>query len=191
MTNQNVGYIRVSTSDQTTLRQLQDVKLDRVFEDVYSAMKSAERVGLMECLAYLRRGDTLHIHSIDRLARSLRDLQNIVNGLIKNGITIVFHTENLVFNGNDSPMSILVLQMMGAFAEFERTITRARQREGIDAAMAAGTFKGRPNKWHLSSEVKKMRGAGKTMPEIAKKLDMSVRTAYTLLNRDQNLTVVK
>jgi DNA invertase Pin-like site-specific DNA recombinase len=184
MSNQQIGYIRVSTSDQTTLRQLQDIKLDKVFEDCYGAMKCAEREGLQECLKYLRPGDTLHIHSIDRLARSLRDLQNIVDGLIKNGVTIVFHTEGLVFNGNDSPMSIMILQVMGAFAEFERAITRARQREGIDAAIAAGTFKGRPNKWHLSEKVKLMRKEGIKMHEIANALNMSTKTAYTLLKRE-------
>ena len=179
---QNIGYIRVSTSDQSLLRQLTDVKLDKVFEDKYGAMKAAERDGLMACLDYIRSGDTLHVHSIDRLARSLRDLQAIVDGLVKNGVTIVFHTENLVFNGNDNPMSVLILQMLGAFAQFERSITRARQREGIDAAMAAGTFRGRPNNFHKADEVKRMKLEGVPMQDIAAKFKITTRTAYNLLN---------
>ena len=179
---QNIGYIRVSTSDQSLLRQLTDVKLDKVFEDKYGAMKAAERDGLMACLDYIRSGDTLHVHSIDRLARSLRDLQAIVDGLVKNGVTIVFHTENLVFNGDDNPMSTLILQMLGAFAQFERSITRARQREGIDAAMAAGTFRGRPNNFHKADEVKRMKSEGVPMQDIAAKFKITTRTAYNLLN---------
>jgi len=190
MSNQQIGYIRVSTRDQTTLRQLHDIKLDKVFKDEFSAMKGANRVGLLECIAYLRKGDTLHIHSIDRLARSLRDLQQIVDGLITSGVTIVFHTENLVFNGNDSPMSIMVLQIMGAFAEFERSIARARQREGIDAAVAAGTFKGRPNTFHLADKAKQMRKEGESVKAIAEKLKVSLRTAYTLLEREPALKLV-
>ena len=94
MSGKQIGYIRVSTIDQNTDRQLHGITLDKVFEDKCSG-KDANRPQLKECLSYLRDGDTLHIHSIDRLARSLRDLLNIVEELLGRGVKIIFHKETL------------------------------------------------------------------------------------------------
>jgi DNA invertase Pin-like site-specific DNA recombinase len=80
--------------------------------------------------SFVRKGDTVFCHSMDRLARNLDDLRRIVLGLTERGIRIVFVKENLTFTGEDSPMSNLLLSIMGAFAQFERELIRERQREG-------------------------------------------------------------
>ena len=89
MNNQKVGYIRVSSSEQNTERQLVDVELDRTFKDKVSG-KSRNRPQLKECLAYLRQGDVLYVHSIDRLARNLFDLQSIVKELTDKKVSVIF-----------------------------------------------------------------------------------------------------
>ena len=94
--SQNIGYIRVSTLDQNTERQLADVKLHKIFEDKASG-KDTKRPALAECLRYLRQGDTLLVHSIDRLARNLEDLQKIVRELTDKGVSVRFVKENLIF----------------------------------------------------------------------------------------------
>ena len=139
-----VGYRRVSTVDQKTDRQLEDMELDRVFEDKVSGA-TVKRPGLEQCLEYLREDDTLVVHSIDRLARSLGDLERMVQELNDRGVTIRFVKEGLVFGvGDESPMARLQLQMMGAFAQFERSLIKERQREGIAAAKAKGNSAGVP-----------------------------------------------
>jgi len=98
----NIGYIRVSTVDQNTARQLDGVALQEVFEEKMSAV-TTKRPKLKECMRFLRKGDTLHVHSIDRLARNLADLLSVLNDLIKRFVTIKFHKENLTFTGEDNP----------------------------------------------------------------------------------------
>ena len=142
MTGKDVGYIRVSTTQQNTARQLDGVQLDKVFEEKISG-KSIDRPELKACLVYLREGDCLHVHSMDRLARNLDDLRKIVRDLTKEGIKVRFHKENLIFTGDDSPMSQLLLSMMGAFAEFERSLIKERQLEGIQIAKTKGLYRGR------------------------------------------------
>lgn len=96
MPNQ-VGYIRVSSSEQNTERQLDGIHLDKTFIEKASG-GSRERPQLLAMLEYLRDGDTVHVHSIDRLARNTNDLNDIVNSLNDRGITIIFHKENLTFS---------------------------------------------------------------------------------------------
>lgn len=132
-----VGYIRVSSVTQKTDRQLEGVDLDKVFEEKASA-KDAKRPQLQACLEWLREGDELHIHSLDRLARNLLDLQQIVEELTGKGVVLVSHKEGLRFTGEDDPMSKLLLQMMGAVAEFERALIKERQKEGIAAYKKKG-----------------------------------------------------
>lgn len=182
MTGQRIGYIRVSSEDQNPDRQLDGIHLDRSFVDRASG-KSTERSGLSECLKYIRQGDTLVIHSMDRLARNLDDLRVIVNQLTVDGIRIEFIKEGLTFTGEDSPMSTLLLNVMGAFAEFERSLIRERQREGIDIAKKRGVYKGR--KPTLSqSQIEKIRemsemGIKKTL--IAREFNVSRQTIYGVL----------
>ena len=183
MTGQNIGYIRVSSEGQNTARQLEGIKLDKEFTDTMTG-SIRSRPQLEECLNYVRNGDTLHVHSIDRLARNLRDLQEIIDGLACKGVTVRFHNENLTFSGDDSPMQKLTLHLMGAFAEFERSMIKSRQREGIDAARDAGIALGRRPKLNddeLITRAKKMRADGMKKVEIAKALNLSRPSINKLL----------
>lgn len=139
---QRVGYIRVSTLDQNTERQLEGLDLDKVFRDKASG-KDTKRPQLEAALDYLREGDTLVVHSMDRLARNLDDLRRLVRELTERGVTVQFTKESLTFTGEDSPMATLLLSVMGAFAEFERALIRERQREGIAIAKTKGVYRGR------------------------------------------------
>ncbi len=116
---QRVGYIRVSTTDQNTARQLDGIELDRVFEDKASG-KDARRPQLQELLAYVREGDTVIVHSMDRLARNVDDLRRIVTELSGRGVQVEFRREGVIFTGEDNPMNTLLLTMLGAVAEFLR-----------------------------------------------------------------------
>jgi len=142
MKGQRIGYIRVSAFDQTVDRQLEGVALDKVFTDKASG-KDIDRPQLAAMLSFLREGDTLVVHSMDRLARNLDDLRKLVQLLTRRGIRIEFAHESLAFTGEDSPMANLMLSVMGAFAEFERALIRERQREGIALARQRGAYRGR------------------------------------------------
>lgn len=142
----NIGYVRVSSAEQNNARQLDTVQLDKTFEDQVSG-SSVKRPGLITCLDYLREGDVLHVHSIDRLARNLVELQALVTGLTERGVTVHFHTENIIFgSGEPSALTTLLFQCLGAFAQFERAMIKERQSEGIASAKAAGKHLGRPAK---------------------------------------------
>lgn len=181
---QLVAYIRVSTVDQNTERQLQDsgCTFDEQFVDKASA-KDTKRPQLEACLRHLRRGDTLHVHSIDRLARNLMDLQGIVQDLTGRGIVVVFHKEGLTFNGEGDAMGKLMLQMMGAFAEFERSLIRERQREGIAAAKKAGKRLGRPAKLTEAQarEIRQRAAAGQAKAALAHEYNVNRQTIYNVL----------
>src|ERR1700721_843936 len=131
-----IGYIRVSSVDQNTERQLDGVQLDKTFTDKASG-KDTKRPQLQAALDYLRDGDVLVVHSMDRLARNLDDLRKIVLGLTERGVVVEFVKEHLTFTREDNAMSKLLLSVMGAFAEFERSLISERQREGIALAKKA------------------------------------------------------
>jgi len=149
MTGQRVGYKRVSTIDQNPARQLEGVQVDRPFTDKLSG-KNTDQPQLQEMLAYIREGDTVVVHSLDRLARNLVDLHDIVKTITDKKASVTFVTENLTFTGDDSPLSVLLLQVLGAFAQFHRMIIREAQREGIAIAKREGVYKGK--KKALSTE---------------------------------------
>lgn len=138
MVGQRVGYTRVSSADHNTARQLDGVTLDRTFSD-HASGKDTNRPQLQAALAFIREGDTLVCHSMDRLARNLDDLRRIVTELTKRGVSVEFVKEHLTFTGTDSPMANLPLSVMGAFAQFERELIKERQREGIAVTKAKGT----------------------------------------------------
>jgi len=181
-TGHDIGYIRVSTADQNTVRQLDGIKLYKIFTDKISG-KDTKRPQLEACLEWLREGDTLHVHSIDRLARNLFDLQKIVTDLTGCGVAVKFHKENLTFTGEDNPMQTLQLQMMGAFAEFERALIRERQREGIAIAKKAGKYKGRKRKLNKGQveEIKRLVAGGTSKKAIANHFGISRTTLYSVL----------
>ncbi len=137
-----IGYIRVSSGDQQPARQLDQVAVDRVFTD-YASGKDVDRPQLAHLLAFVRPGDTVVVHSLDRLARNLADLRQLVARLTAQGVRVEFVHEQLTFTGDDSPMAHLMLSVMGAFAEFERAPLRERQREGIALAKQRGVYRGR------------------------------------------------
>lgn len=139
----DIAYIRVSSEDQNTARQeFPGVPLRKTFTDAAPGSRRA-RTGLAAALDFLREGDTLHVHSIDRLARDLHHLQELIDDLTGRGVTVRFHREGLIFDGTHDSMNRLMLQMLGAFAEFERARIRERQAEGIAKAKARGVYKGR------------------------------------------------
>jgi DNA invertase Pin-like site-specific DNA recombinase len=174
-----IGYIRVSTVDQNTDRQLAGLDLDKVFEEKASG-KDTNRPQLALALDYLREGDTLVVHSMDRLARNLDDLRRIVLGLTKRGVRVEFKKECLTFTGDDSAMSNLLLSVMGAFAEFERTLIKERQREGIAIAVKNGVYKGRkPSLDADQVTVLRQRAAsGETKAALAREYGISRETLY-------------
>ncbi len=137
-----IGYVRVSTYEQNEQRQLESVKTDKLFVDKASG-KDTLRPQLKAMMDYVRDGDTIVVHSLDRLARNLDDLRQIVQSLNAKEVKVQFIKENLIFTGEDSPMSNLLLSVMGAFAEFERSLIRERQLEGIALAKKKGVYKGR------------------------------------------------
>lgn len=181
---QQVGYVRVSTFEQSSARQLEGVYLDQRFEEHASA-KDVDRPVLQECIKYVRKGDTLHVHSIDRLARNLQDLQRLVERLTKKGVSLHFHKEGLVFDGGESPIQRLLLQVIGSVAEFERALIKERQREGIAAAKAQGRGFGR--KPILSPEqVEEIRARvarGEEKKKLAREYGVTRQTVYAALAR--------
>lgn len=186
MSGQQVGYIRVSTFEQNTARQLDGVQLNKVFTDKVSG-KSTDRPQLQLCLDYVREGDTLHVHSMDRLARNLEDLRRMVRELNAKGVRVQFHKENLIFTGEDSPMSNLLLSMLGAVAEFERSLILERVRSGVAIAKAAGKYKGgKPKlKPEQVEQLKARVASGVPKAAVAREFGVSRETLYSYLAAGQ------
>ena len=181
-TGQRIGYRRVSTLDQSTARQLEGETLDRVFEDKLSG-KDTNRPQLQAMLAHVRHGDTVVVHSLDRLGRNLADLQKLIDDLTSRGVAVQFLKEHLTFTGEDTPMARLMLGIMGSVAEFEREMIRERQREGIALAKVAGVYKGRkpalsPEKL---TEMRKRAAAGESKTALAQEYGVTRQTIYNAL----------
>jgi DNA invertase Pin-like site-specific DNA recombinase len=182
MSVQRIGYIRVSTLDQNTERQLDGIELDKTFTDKASG-KDTKRPQLELMLSFVRSGDTVIVHSMDRLARNLDDLRRIVQTLTGKGVHIEFIKEHLTFTGEDSPMAKLMLSVMGAIHEFDRALIKERQREGIALAKKRGAFKGR-RKSLSQAEVAELRQqieAGARTAQVARELGISRQTLYQYL----------
>ena len=180
---QTIGYVRVSTSDQNTARQLDGVELDQVFTDKLSGANK-DRPQLEAMMTYARSGDVVVVHSMDRLARNLNDLHDIINVLIDKGVGVQFKKENLTFSPSEktNAMNMLLLNIMGAVAQFERETIKERQAEGIAKAKAKGVYKGRKRAL-TDTQIEKLNEAinqGKTKKAIAKEFKISVPTVYRL-----------
>ena len=185
MANQRFGYIRVSSLDQNPERQLEDIATDRTFTD-HASGKDVERPELETLIEFIRSGDTLIVHSMDRLARNLDDLRQIVKTLTDKGVKIEFIKEGLTFTGEDSPMANLMLSVMGAFAEFERALIRERQREGITLAKQRGAYRGRKRSIS-NSDIQKLRervASGDTKAQVARDFGISRETLYQYLKKE-------
>jgi len=182
VSGQRVGYVRVSTLDQSTVRQLDGVTLDRVFEDKASG-KDVNRPQLEEMIGFVRDGDTVLVHSMDRLARNLEDLRRLVRRLTDKRVRVEFVKEQLTFTGEDSAMANLLLNMTGAFAEFERELIRERQREGIALAKQRGVYRGRARSLSPSqiAELRDRAAAGLLKTTLATEYGISRETVYAYL----------
>lgn len=182
-TGKTVGYIRVSSVDQNDARQLDGIQLDKTFTDKASG-KDTKRPQLQAMLEYIREGDHLYVHSMDRLARSLRDLEGIVKDLTGRGVAVTFASQGMTFTGDDSPMNTFMLQMLGAVGQFERSLILERQREGIAIAKAKGdVYKGRKPSLDAAGVAKLQGLIAQGMPkaQIAKELGISRSTLYANL----------
>ena len=182
-----IGYKRVSSLDQNTARQLDGIPLDKVFED-HASGKDTARPQLQAALEWAREGDTLVVHSMDRLARNLSDLLRLVADLTGRGVRVEFVKEALTFTGEDSPMATLMLSIMGAVASFERAMILERQREGVALAKKAGVYKGRapairPGNGKLA-ELQRLQSQGTSVSEIARQLGVSRQTVYSALKQE-------
>lgn len=177
-----VGYVRVSTTQQNTARQLDGIMLDKTFEEKQSA-KTADRPQLQACLAYCREGDTLFVHSIDRIARNLVDLRKIVEGLNEKSVEIHFVKENLTFGGQENSMGKLMLNIMGSFAEFELALNRERTMEGVAKAKAAGKYKGRVPALNTeqAKQMKTRLQQGVSKAKVAREFGISRETVYNYI----------
>lgn len=180
--SKRIGYQRVSSVDQNEARQLEGVQVDKMFTDKASG-GSTNRPQLQAALDYLRDGDTLIVHSMDRLARNLDDLRRIVKELTARGVAVQFVKESLTFTGDDGAMATLLLSVMGAFAEFERSLIRERQAEGIRLAKAKGVYKGRkPSLTPAQVDAIRARAAaGEKKAALAREFGISRETLYAHL----------
>lgn len=184
-----IGYIMVSTLTQNIDRQLDHIELDKVFCDKVSGKAMNNRPELLSCIEFCREGDVLYVHSFDRLARSLKDLMNIINTLTQKRVTIRFVKENLSFSGEaDNPTNNLMLGLLGSIYEYERSLIVQRVREGVAIAHAAGKYKNVGRKPTLSKEtIAEMRtkhAAGQRPTELAKIYGISRATVYNYLSKN-------
>lgn len=180
---QTVGYTRVSSVGQNDARQLDGVVLDKVFTDTTSG-KDLKRPQLDAMLGFVREGDTVRVHSMDRLSRSLADLEGVVKTLTGRGVTVAFTSPALVFTGDSTDaMAMLMLQMMGAVAQFERSLILERQREGIAKAKERGVYKGRKRSLDAAgvARLKSLLAGGMSKAQAAVELRISRTTLYSNL----------
>jgi len=177
-----IGYVRVSTLDQNTERQLDGIELDRTFTDKASG-KDTQRPQLQAALEYARDGDFFVVHSMDRLARNAEDLLRTVRELTGRGVTVEFVKNHLTFSGKADPMAKLMMTMLAAFGEFERDLIRERQREGIAIAKAKGVYKGRRKTLNAEQTAELVECARSGMPkaELARSYGISRETLYQYL----------
>lgn len=184
-----VGYIRVSTVEQNEARQVELMKkleVEKIFQDKQSG-KNTERQGLKDLLEFVREGDTVYIESFSRLARSTKDLLELVEIFKVKNVHLVSSKENI---DTSSPTGKLMLTMIGAIAEFERECLLERQREGIAIAKNEGKYKGRkkieyPENWkEIYSKWEKRELTGN---EAMEKLNLKRNTFYKLVNEYKNV----
>lgn len=180
MSGQIIGYRRVSTLVQNTERQLDGITVDEMFEDKLSG-KDTNRPALQAMLTHARKGDTVVVHSLDRLGRNIDDLREIVKSLVAKGVTVKFDKEGLIFSADSNNIfSELMLNMLASFAQFERALSKERQKEGVQIAKAKGVYKGRKQEMtpETLEKIKVRIEAGEAKAAIAKSLGISRDTLY-------------
>lgn len=174
-----IGYIRVSTAEQNTVRQekiMEDLVVDQVYIDKMSG-KNADRPELNRMMTFVREGDTVIVESISRFARNTRDLLELIDQLTKKGVEFVSKKEAI---DTTTPTGKFMLTIFGAVAELEREYILQRQREGIEIAKATGVYKGRKPIRHpeFDSVVRQWKAGEMTAVEAMRQLDMKPRTFY-------------
>lgn len=180
---QVVGYVRVSTVDQNPARQFEAIgEVDKLFEDKLSG-KTRMRPSLEAMLSHVRAGDWVKVSSMDRLARSVIDLHSLVDGLVADGVTVEFLKESVVIGpGSNRPMDRLLLTVLGGIAEFERSIIRERQAEGIGVAKKRGVYEKPLSLTPAQIDIIRQRtDLGVPKAAIARELDVSRSTVYNAL----------
>ncbi|MGP5112601.1 recombinase family protein [Corynebacterium casei] len=189
ISGQKIGYARVSSKDQNLERQtaaLKKEKCFRIFTDTVSG-SSTDRPGLDGALDYARPGDQLVVTSMDRLARSLIDLHRLVDELTARDVSVKFLKEGQTYSLNSTPIAKLMLGLLGSVAEFERSIIRERQAEGIARAKARGVYKGRAKA--LTDEqlahAREWVIAGIPKAEVARRLGIGRTTLYSYLKQEK------
>ncbi|WP_394280702.1 recombinase family protein [Corynebacterium sp.] len=188
MSGQKVGYARVSSKDQNLERQIDQLRRDGVMQ-IYTEQvsgSSRDRPRLEETLRYLRAGDQLVVTSMDRLARSLIDLHSIVDELTGRNVSVKFLREGQTYSKNSSPISKLMLGLLGSVAEFERSIIKERQAEGIAKAKERGVYKGRKKALNSDQieQAKEWIAAGVPKAAVARRLSIGRTTLYNYLSEN-------
>lgn len=182
---QVVAYVRVSSTDQNPARQLTTIgDVEETFTDTVSGGSRAKRTALATMLRHVRRGDTVRVASMDRLARSVVDLAQLVGELTGRGVRVEFVTERLTFDpGGEDPFATFQLHLLGAVAQLERSLIRERQREGIAIAKTNGVYRGRTRKLtdDQVAEATRRAAAGIPKAKIARDLGCSRRVLYDAL----------
>ena len=178
-----VGYARVSTVDQdhtTQIERLNEAGCDKLFSEQKSGITRSNRTALDECLSYMREGDSLVITKIDRLARSARDLHNIVHEMEDRSINLIVLDQAI---DTSTPTGKAFLGMLATFAEFETNIRKERQLEGIAKAKQEGVYTGRKATAQAKrADVLALLEKGMSKPKIAKELGTSVASVYNVIN---------
>lgn len=190
----NIAYVRVSTVEQNEDRQIEGLKkhnIEKWYTEKVSA-KDTKRPQLQDMLDYAREGDTIFIHDFSRLARSTRDLLDIVEQLKTKGINLVSNKENI---DTSTATGKLMLTMIGAINEFERQNLLERQKEGIAIAKEKGKFKGRKeivvSDLEFEKEYKKYLNRELNKTELANKLNISRPTLNKLIKNYKEKQVNK
>ncbi len=187
-TGQRIGYIRVSTAGQNIARQQEALKeageIRRTFIDRTSG-KNRNRPQLNELLLYMREGDHVVVPAIDRMARSIVDLQSLIDEITAKGASVEFLKENMMINAHgSSAMEQMQLQILGVFAEFERNISKERQAEGIAEAKKRGVYS-RPRTKKISSaqarEIAARAATGELKTALAREFEVDRSTIYKAL----------
>ena len=174
ISGQKVGYARVSSKDQNLDRQIEQLKAEKVF--TYYTDKasggSRGRLGLDEAMRYVRAGDQLVVTSMDRCARLLTDLYAIVDELVSKGVSVKFSQRGQIYSKDSTPIAKLMLGLLGSVAEFERSIIRERQAEGIARALTDEQV----------VQAREWGDAGVPKAEVARRLKVGRTTLYSYLD---------
>lgn len=185
-----VGYRRVSTKDQTLDRQILGQDVEKYFDEMASGKDAKSRPQLQEMIRFVRAGDEVRVWSIDRLGRSLLDLDDIVKKITEKGASVRFISENMEFRNDETdPFKRMQFQLFGMFAEFERNMANKRRMEGMHAARIAGKYKGagRKRKEFDIDLAVKLRNEGLSYEQIAKRIDASAASIWREIKRREKI----